>query len=673
MNEKKRGFGKTVLYILGSLLSLVVIAALVLMLVRVPLNLSNYKSLVESSASNALGRPVKIEGDIKVTTSLWPYFEIQGLRILDGKEFGDGDLANMELARITVGLLPLLKKRIHIREFRVESLALNLIRADSGAVNWEFDAAAGDKAPPPSDAEVVSTQISMNTDSLAVDKLALGDISVNFRDAEAGESFAFALNEATGSAEFGEPMMLAMNGDLLGEPFTVDVEANSLGEFLAMTQSRLEVTAELAGTRFHFAGLADTMSGSRSVEFDVAVEGARLDSLGDFLKLDLPPLQDYRVAASFYAKPGHLELTNVEASVRDSAITGNIVIDKSGAIPFASLELTADTIQLTDFDTGDWSPDDSGDEEAPAPVEDAKDAEDKPARAKLLSPDTLQRANAKLEVRVGEVLSGKDTLGSGEVILELKDGRLALESLHLNTPKTSLLLAASVRPDVVASDASLRVLIENFDLGMLARLANPESDVGGSLNMDIDVTMAASGIRDLLSGANGYIDVAGRPENMQSGVVDLWAVNLVSSVVSSSVEDESVSEINCIISRWSVADGLMTARQIAIDTSRIRICGDGNINFNEKTFDLEVFPTAKKPEFFSLAAPLVVKGNFEDFDVGAKGGVVAVGTTAVRFAVSPVTTPFKRMVRDDLPEDGADICALPIGPHEGELEALPGC
>ena len=673
MIDKKRSFGRIVFYTLGSILSLVIITALVLALVRIPLNLSNYKSLIESSASSALGRAVKIEGNIKVTTSLWPYFEIQGLRIMDAKEFGDGDLANMELARITVGLLPLLKKKIHIREFRVESLALNLIRADSSAVNWEFDAAAGSKAAPPADSEIVTTRISMATDTLAVDKLALGDISVTFRDDESGEALAFELSEASGSAEFGEPMMLSMEGNLLNEPFTVDLEANSLGEFLAMTRSRLEVTAELAGTRFHFAGLSDAMSGSRTVEFDIAIEGERLDSLGDFLKLDLPPLEDYRVGASFHAKPGQLELTNIEASVKESAITGNVVIDNTGAKPFASLELTAETIQLTDFDTGDWSPDGADDAEAPAPAEAAADAKALPARAKLLSPATLQRANAKLAIRVGEVLSGEDTLGSGEVMLELKDGRLALDALRLNTAQTNLLLAASVKPDVTASDASLRVLIENFDFGVLARLANPDSDVGGSLNMDIDVTMSANGIRDLLSGANGYVDVAGRPENMQSGVVDLWAVNLLSSVVSSSVEDESASEINCIVSRWSVEDGLMTARQIAIDTSRIRICGDGNIDFNEKTFDLEVFPTAKKPEFFSLAAPLVVKGDFADFDIGAKGGVVAVGTTALRFAVSPVTTPFKRMVREDLPEDGADICTLPIGSHEGELEALPGC
>jgi hypothetical protein len=49
----------------------------------------------------------------------------------------------------------------------------------------------------------------------------------------------------------------------------------------------------------------------------------------------------------------------------------------------------------------------------------------------------------------------------------------------------------------------------------------------------------------------------------------------------------------------------------------------------------------------------------------------------VKFAISPLTTPFKRLVRDDIPDDGADICSLAIGPRSGppdaELESLPGC
>ena len=674
MTEKKRSLLRLFGYFVGSLAALIVAAVVIVSFARIPINLGSYKWIIESSASSALGRVVAIDGDITVTTSLWPYFEIRDLRIQNPADFGDGDFARLDLARITVGLVPLLQKKIRVRELRVENLALDLVRDESGDVNWAFDVSAGEQVTQPADTEIVETAFEMGTDTLAVEQLALGGISVSFTDDGAGKSFVFELNEASGGAPAGEPMTLAMSGRILEEPYTVDIEASSLSEFLALSNSRLALQVELAETRFTFDGLANVMSGSRSVEFEVGMEGANLDSLGDFLRLDVPPLKDYALGASFRAEPGQLELQDVFATVGDSTINGNVVIDRTGSVPFASIELTSDMIQLSDFETGDWSPDRpepvTGSEATPAEGE--NDAAEE-RRAKLLDPATLQRANLSLSASVAEVLSGDDELGSGEVKLTLKDGRLSLDPLRLSTPRTNLLLAASIKPGEEPSDAGLRVLIENFDLGKLARLANPESDAAGPLNMDIDVKMQANGIRDLLAGSSGYVDVAGNPQNVESGAVDLWAVNLVSSVVSSSVEDQSASEINCVISRWSIEEGVMTARQLAIDTSRIRICGEGSIDFNEKTFELEVFPTAKKPEFFSLASPLVIEGDFADFDIGAKGGIVAVGTTAFRFAVSPVTTPFKRLVREDLPQDGADICATPIGPHEGELEPLPGC
>ena len=51
----------------------------------------------------------------------------------------------------------------------------------------------------------------------------------------------------------------------------------------------------------------------------------------------------------------------------------------------------------------------------------------------------------------------------------------------------------------------------------------------------------------------------------------------------------------------------MTAENLAADTSKIRICGEGEISFVDQTFNLVVTPKAKRPEFFSLATPLAVK------------------------------------------------------------------
>jgi uncharacterized protein involved in outer membrane biogenesis len=458
---------------------------------------------------------------------------------------------------------------------------------------------------------------------------------------------------------------------LLEHPFDLEISANSLGEFLSMKRSRLKVEVNIAQTHFAFDGESDFLGEGRSTDMSASVEAARLDSLDDLLQLDLPPLTNYRAAATLTVVPGRAELESFELAVEDTVLSGAMVVDRSANRPRAKLEMVAERVQLDDFDLGDWTPADPG---APEPAEpDGAASAETSQRSHLLDPAVLGRADAEFSVRVGEVASGSDKLGGGEVSLTLRDGRISLDPLHLSVPGGDVLLRASVKPGAEASDASLRVLVENFDFGVLARRLNPDTDLGGTMNMDVDLKASAKDFGDLMAGASGYFDLSGNPVNFQSGIVDLWAVNLISSVVTSSVEDDDASHINCVVSRWRMIDGVLSAEQLAVDTSRIRICGSGDINFAEQTFDLAAKPTAKRPEFFSLAAPLAISGTFEDFSVGLKGGALSAGTTAVKFAISPLTTPVKRLVKEDLPEDGSDVCLLPIGPRKAGLDELPGC
>lgn len=661
---------------LFALLALLILALLVVTLLRIPLDLSRYKPVAEETLSEALGRRVNIDGKVVVTTSLWPYFELEGLHIANPSEFPEGDFALMEKARVSVGLLPLLQRRLEIREFHVSGLNLDLVRSADGAVNWVFEQSApGAEVTSDPNAEKPRDQ-PIRTDILSVNTLELENIQISFHD-QGKEPLVFAMESARGGAPLGEPMELSMLGILLEEPFTLKIKADSLGDFLAMTRSRLGMRLDIAKTRFEFVGLSEALRGGRGSELKLSVTGPDLSSLNNLLRLDLPPLQDYYLKADLRSEPGRLELRSLDTGVGDSSLQGTMLIDRTAALPFATLDLSSERIQLTDFDTGDWTAQDetaaasAAGEPAQSPSETGADSP--AARQKLLSQEALARANASLSITVGEVLSGEDRLGNAELKISLRDGRIQIDPLRLQLPKSSLQLQASLKPGRRASDATLRLLIDNFDFGVLTRISNPESDAGGTVNVDIDVSASASNMHSILSGANGYLDVAARLENVSSSLVDLWAVNLLSSVVSSAIKDDKQPQINCAISRFRLENGLMTAEQLAVDTSRIRICGEGEISFVNESFDLVVKPKAKRPEFFSLATPLAVRGKFDDFRIGMKTGVLSLGTTATKFAISPITTPFKRLFKDDLPEDGADICSLPIGPREQVLEPLPGC
>lgn len=672
-----KGWLRSLFWIVGGAIALLVFAVLILSLVRIPIDVSDYKGVLEAAVSDALGRKVVIDGDVALTTSLWPYFQVQEIRVENPQGFEAGNLAKMDRVRIRVGLVALVDRRIRIRSLHVDGLAIDLLRNQHGAVNWAFAAATESTAAPTETPDSEEPALSPWARGLSVDDIELEAITATYREAGDPRVSSFVMKRALGAAAHGEPMNLDIRGILLGEPFTLHIEANSLGEFLAFTHTRLEMELDIAETQLHFSGTSDALGGRRTSEMDVKIEGKRLDSLDALLGIDLPPLKDYRLGGRLALSTGHAELSNLDITVKKTTLNGSMVVDRTGSRPFATLDLKARRIQLTDLDTGDWSPDDVGAGEPPAAAstEEGAGSEQVSVRkvAALLSPETLQRADLKLVLDVDEVLSRDDVLGSGELKLELDDGRIAIDPLRLKLSDSRLLLKASFEPGTGGSEATLRVLIEDFDFGALLRLKDPETDIGGTLSMDVDLTAAAGDVRSLLTGANGYLDVAGVPENFRSGIIDLWAVNLLSSVVSAAGDEDGASMVNCIISRWELQDGMMAARSLAVDTSRIRICGEGNIDFDTESIDLVVSPVAKHPEFFSLATPLAVTGDFDDFRIGVKGGFLNVGRTAVKFALSPVATPIKRLLREDLPKDGRDICALPIGPHEGELAALPGC
>jgi len=510
-------------------------------------------------------------------------------------------------------------------------------------------------------------------------KLVLEDILVDYRRPGLAEPLQFKIDECTGDMLPGRPFILSMKGMLLNEPYVTSIEIGSLKELVEESRSRMEIKNEIAKTRFDFAGSVDLARALRSLQLNAVVTGEHLDSLNGLLELDLPPLKSYTAAAQLALQRDRLELSNLVLQVGKSKLTGKMTADRTKGKPDVVIDLNSPLIQLNDFDVGDWSPE-KGDAGQP---DGGEGGNKKPETAKtdkeklsadqvaeeLLSPKVLKKINVRMNVKAQKVMSGADALGSGVLTATLKDGQFALDPAKLNVPGGSYTMAATLKPDPKAPEASLRMLMKNFDFGVLVRRANPKADMGGTVNLDVDLKSSANSFEKLMANSNGYFDFSGRLENLKAGIIDLWAVNIIAAVATG--KDKKPSEINCVIGRWTMKDGLLTPNIFMIDTTKIRICGKGQVDFKKETIDLKMAPTPKKPEFFSLATPMEVRGKFADFGVGIQAGGLF-GTT-IRFIASPVTVPLRRLFSKDLPGDGSDVCGMAIGPENRSAKAPAGC
>ena len=665
------------------LLGLILLLLVIVSSFRIPISLEGQKGLIESIAADAIERRVSINGRIQVTTSLWPVFIIEDVHVKNPEGFADDDFARLQSARIEIGLIRLLMGKIRVKDFEVIGLELFLRVDEKGEVNWLFNDADHEPDEPEEEAEEKPERKPglLTSDAVIVDRLNLSNISVSYFAPGLAKPDEFTIDKCTGSALPGEAFQLTLAGSTLEEPYEVIIRAASLHELLEENKSWLDIETRIGQAQLKFSGNVDLAEINRSLKMKLEIKGQGLQNFNQLLSLDLPPIPSYGLEASLLMMKGLIELTDLKLQVSSSELTGSMKIDDTGPIPEASLTLHSPLFQINDFVFDDWTPFQKA-EETVAAVNKAEVAEPEnktgPAAAKaeqagkvheLFSPESLERLNASITVSADRVLSGDDQLGSGKIVAGLRDGRISLAPLNLDIPGGSLSMSVSIKPGRENAEAALKVLVENFDFGVLARRADPKTNMGGIINIDVDLRSSAKDFSELLARGNGYFDFSAKPENLQAGIMDLWALNVVSAIVSRAVKGQS--HIECLVGRWSMKDGYLEPDVFVIDTTLMRICGKGWVDFNTNKLSLEVAPTPKKPEFFSLATPINIQGNFKDFGLGiTPGGLIGTG---VKFAISPFQVPLQTVFDKPIPADGSDVWAIELGPGNRDMKRPVGC
>ena len=191
---------------------------------------------------------------------------------------------------------------------------------------------------------------------------------------------------------------------------------------------------------------------------------------------------------------------------------------------------------------------------------------------------------------------------------------------------------------------------------MAARRLKPGTDLQGLFSLRVDIDTRAPTLDALMQHANGRIDFAVWPKNLKAGIFDLWAVNLFVALIPN-VDPSSESKVNCAVARFHLNDGKLSQDDILLDTSRMRVKGEGRVDFASEQLAFRLVPQAKTPQFLSLATPVGVSGTITDFKIGVAGSDVL--DTAGRLLTSIFVVPIQKLTQSSLPREGADVCANP--------------
>lgn len=328
------------------------------------------------------------------------------------------------------------------------------------------------------------------------------------------------------------------------------------------------------------------------------------------------------------AGPDKYALSGVKLTTSGSDIGGDATMSLAGAKPVMTADLASTVIDLGKLLPGQSAAAPSSTRAAPAPSAPKPAADGRVFSADPLPFDLLNSANAELRYRVDALRTPKGaTFHNLAMQASLRDGDMVVRPLSttIGSGTISGELSAADRTGAVA----VKLSVKGVELGEIDKEIPGEDLVtGGKTDADIDLRGTGKSVRALMGSLNGSLLLMIGQGTFKSRYADMLGFQGLEDLIGKSLPQQEVTHLNCLVSRFDIADGLATSRAVAMDTGRLTLFGGGTINLKTEQPSMRLNTHTKVTSLLSFLPPIQVRGTLADpsFEPDLGGGAVgAVG------------------------------------------------
>ncbi len=595
----------------------------------------------------ATGRELVIAGPVRLGWGWAPTIEASDVSLSNPPGFSRPAMAHADGIKAQIGLWDLFSRRIVVERLVVAAPDLRLERDAQGRPNWLFSPPEAPVAAPagPSSRGGGRFQFVLGRVDVTAALLGWGGAAVavprlSYDPATAGVSGAFDVH--------GQAFMLSGTaGPFAGSSWPVDLRLAGAGAEASVvgTSEAARLSVEAADV----TGLA-------------ALAGY---SLGARAGLALPSLRDLKGTATVRAALPMVSLTGLVLTSVQGDVAGDLTL-KTG--PRASVRgvLTSRSI-----DVGALIPPRPA---AATPPSGAAPQAPAPAAPPRAIPDTelpfaaLRRADADLQLTIADALWRGHHYRSVAAHLVLQDGKLAVDPASMAVGEQTITARLGADATAVPPAASVMVSAPSLPAGPALALIDGPEDATGVLDVRADLRGRGATLRAQAAALEGHVGVALVDGQVSNAWLQAWlgaslrAANLP-------VEAGGTSAVRCFALRAEAAAGHVQLRALALDTSKLKLDGGGEINLADETLDLRLRPLLRLGT--SLSVPVRVRGTLLAPKVTLDPGAISPGRVGITIGgAAPADTcgPALALARDGqagkLPEAAAAAEQRPLKPAD---------
>ncbi len=428
-----------------------------------------------------------------------------------------------------------------------------------------------------------------------------------------------------------QPLTGAFNGTVQGAAFKAEISTANLMEIQkADIPLPVQGTLQTEDLQFKAEGTISRPFENNEFELQYELAGTEIERLGRLVDFAVPLRGEFHASGRITGR-GNRFIFEEDLRIGKSDLKADITVLRDPPHNKITGRISASQIHMDDVDLFDADKAASATQVKPRVIPDY-----------TLPVDILLAADLDLDIKADRIRAPLGDLGEFVSKVSLKDGRFT-SSLRITGFKGAQIIS-EFDVDAAADPPRKRIHINAKDLnsGFLLSRMDVTDLVEGQVDLLVDLSGSGATRYSFLGNAAGRITIIGGPGKITGRQIDLWAADLIPTMLSNSWQRDDVTETNCMVAHIELKEGQAEIEDLLLDTQRVTVAASGLLNLETEALDVLIAPRPKRASLVSLANPVRIGGTLSEPKVSVtripKGSRLAAGAGASLLAglINPV-------------------------------------
>jgi hypothetical protein len=251
--------------------------------------------------------------------------------------------------------------------------------------------------------------------------------------------------------------------------------------------------------------------------------------------------------------------------------------------------------------------------------------------------DVLKKLDLDLAISVDDIVSPDMSVNSLNGRIVIQDGVLRVAPMQLVAEggPTDLELEIDARTTPVITT---QITADDQMLGRWIAQLQGEVPVDGYANYHYDLQTRGATPHELAGNLDGSVAIALENLRIPTHYIRALSVDVFGWVLGKAAQDIQYSNLDCVLARFDIKDGVATSRLLAADGPALTVEGRMKLDLGEETIDAVFLPKQKK-KLFSSISPVELSGDVRNPKVTAIPGRRAITSIGPLVLIPSVAVP----------------------------------